>query len=227
MQRKQAWFAAFILILGIATTSAYSQNAYLNPDLLDIEKIQKAEELRKEYKIKRLYLFLAIKKGSEYEAYVTRDGMDPDGDKKTVIEEPNDINEYEMLMTFSKKIEITDEQHISYITALPHFDELFPNVADPFENDDIIEVTTEQVEDNKTRLEGSIIVPLLDPASGENIGIERYSAFYNKAVEKVPVKKEVKEGDKTTQVDTGEFTEKISNIPGSFGFIYILLEEAT
>lgn len=225
MRRKQAWFAVFIFVLGIAATAAYSDEFYLNPDLVNIEKIRKTEELGKEYQIKRLYIFLAIKKGAEYEAYVTRDGMDPDEDKKTVIDEPNDLSEFEMLMTFSRDIKIENEKHISYITALPHFDELFPGVADPFENDDIVEVTTEQMEDNKTCMVGSVVLPFMDPVTGQNTGIERYSAFYNKSVKKVAITKDKKEGDKTVKVKTGKFKETISKVPGSFGFIYMILEE--
>jgi hypothetical protein len=225
MQLKQAWFAVFIFVLGIAATAVYSDEVYLNPDLVNIEKIRESEDLGEKYQIKRLYIFLAIKKGAEYEAYVTRDGMDPDEDKKTVIDEPNDLSEFEMLMTFSRKITIENEKHISYITALPHFDELYPGVVDPFENDDIVEVTTEQMEENKTCMVGSVVLPFLDPATGQNTGIERYLAFYNKSVVKVPVTKDKKEGDKTVKVKTGEFEETISEVPGSFGFIYMILEE--
>jgi len=219
IKMKILWFIVFIIILGIATT--YSDEVYLNPDLIGIEKIREAEGLSDRYQIKRLYIFLAIKQDTNYEAYVARDGMDPDEDKKTVIDEPNDLSEFEALMIFNRDITIEDNKHISYITDLPNFDKFFPDVTNPFEDGGIVEVNTKQVENNKTHMIGSVTIPvIMDSMNRLTTDLERYSAFYNRPIIKVPIANDKK--DKTVEI---KFENVISKVPDSFGFIYMVLEE--
>jgi len=214
------WTAVVIFILGITATNTRSNEVYLNPDLVNIEKIREAEGLSGSYQVKRLYIFLAIKQNTEYEAYVTRDGMDPDKDKKTVIDEPNDLSEFELVMTFSRNITIEDNKHISYITDLPSFDKLFPDVTNPFEDGGIVELNTKQIDGNKTHMIGSVTIPVVDSITKLTTGLERYSAFYNRPMIKVPIVNDKE--DKTVEV---KFEEVISKVPDSFGFIYVVLEE--
>ena len=214
------WITIVIFILGITAINTHPDEVYLNPDLINIGKIRELEGLSENYQIKRLYIFLAIKQDTNYEAYVARDGMDPDEDKKTVIDEPNDLSEFEALMIFNRDITIEDNKHISYITDLPNFDKLFPDVTNPFEDGDIVELNTKQIDGNKTHMIGSVTIPVVDSITKLTTGLERYSAFYNRPMIKVPIVNDKE--DKTVEV---KFEEVISEVPDSFGFIYVVLEE--
>ncbi len=225
MQWKMAWIAGIVL-LGFLIPPVYSQDQYIDPELLDVKKIRAEEQLSDAYKIARLYVFLAVKKNTEYEAYVTKNFQDLDGDKKTVLEEPNDLAEFQMLTKFSNKLEIKENKHICYITALPHFDVMFPDVPNPFQSDGIVEVQTKTKENDVKRLEGSTTLPLLDTMTGDTVGVERYVAFYNKEVTKVELTKEVEENGQKVQVKTGEVQETIGPSVGSYGFIFMQLEES-
>ncbi|MBN2326441.1 MAG: hypothetical protein JXR73_04740 [Candidatus Omnitrophica bacterium] len=227
MHGQRVWIMVLFLISCLAPT-VFSQDQYIESGLLDLKQILEEEHLDNDYLITRVYVFLAIKKGNEeYEAYVAKDGQDLDGDQKTVVDEPNDLEEFELFSSFSNKLEIADNQHICYITALPFFEELFPDVPDPFVNDGIIEIYTDNSdEDDPSRLKGTKTLPLIDAVSGDTIGIERFAAFYNKQVVKVEITKKVKEGDQEKEVGTGEFKETIANTIGSYGFIFMQLEES-
>ncbi|MGC9329949.1 MAG: hypothetical protein ACP5I1_20100, partial [Candidatus Hinthialibacter sp.] len=215
-------------VFSCLTPAAYSQEQFIKPELLDLKQILKEEHLDNDYLITRVYIFLAIKKGNEeYEAYVAKNGQDLDGDHKTAVDEPNDLEEFQLLSSFSNKLEIADDHHICYITALPHFEKLFPHDPDPFVNNGIIEIYTKNTDkDDPTRLKGTKTLPLINAASGETIGIERFSAFYNKQVVKKEIMKKVKEGDEEKEVGTGEFQETIANTIGSYGFIFMQLEQS-
>lgn len=226
MQRQRAWLG-FFLFCFFFIPLVYSQDAYIKPDFLNIQKIREKEKLNDNYRFSRVYVFLAVKKANDqYNAFVTKNTQDLDGDKKTVLDEPNDLAEFELLTSFSNKLEIPGSQHICYITALPHFEILFPNITNPFENNGIIEIQTVLLTDDATCLVGSKTIPLIDSVTGETLGVERYVAFYKKEVVKVEVTKEVEENGQKKQVKTGEVNETIGPGIGSYGFIFMQLEES-
>ncbi len=226
MHCKKKWIAA-VFSLACLIPPAFSQDQYIDPELLDIKKIREEEQLGENYNFTRLYVFLAVRKNQEYEAFVTRNEQDLDNDKKSVLEEPNDLNEYQKLTTFSNELKIEENKHICYITALPHYDTLFPNIADPFGSNGIVEISTRTKSDNIKRLEGTKTLPLIDSLTGDTVGIERYVAFYNKAVNTVEVTKTTKDSEGKEVVEkTGEVKEVIGPNIGSYGFIFMQLEES-
>lgn len=226
MRRQRAWLVVFFLVISFAPM-VFSQDIFIKPDLVNLQKIREAEKLSANYRFVRVYIFLAVKKaGDEYKAYVTKNTQDLDGDKKSVLDEPNDLAEYELLTTFSNKLEIGGNKHICYITALPHFAVLFPNVPDPFKNNQIIKIPTELLADDPVCLVGSKTLPLLDMVTEVTVGVERYVAFYKKEVTKVELTKEVEENGQKKQVKTGEIKETIGPGVGSYGFIFMQLEES-
>lgn len=226
MHCKKTWIAA-VFSLACLIHPAFSQDQYIDPELLDIKKIREQEKLSENYNFTRLYVFLAVKKNQEYEAFVTRNDQDLDNDKKSVLEEPNDLDEYQKLTTFNNELIIEKDKHICYITALPHYDTLFPNTADPFSGNGIVEISTRTKSDNIKCLEGSKTLPLLDSLTGKTIGIERYVAFYNKAVNTVEITKTTKDSEgKDVEEKTGEVKEIIGPQIGSYGFIFMQLEES-
>lgn len=218
MYEKKAWWIVVFMAVLMAVPTFAQESSYVDPELLNVEKIIQDEQLDDNYQLVRLYIFLAIKKGAEFEAYVCRGGEDKDQDSKTVVEEPNDLAEYQKLTTFSKDLKIEKDHHICYITALPHFDELFPDAHNPFANDGIIEVNTSVLAKDTKYLEGSTSLPLVDAVRGETVGIERYIAFYTKAI----VKEAIKDKDGK---DTGQIKESIGPDIGSYGFIFMQLEK--
>lgn len=197
-----------VLIMTIANITGYAQEELIiNPDLLNLESIRQEENLSNDSVFRRVYVFVAKNVGNnQFEGYVANGTLDTDNDGKPVVEEPNDLEEYEKLdFPFIKNIKIEDDSYTCFITALPKFQDLFPNELDPFEDDSIVEVVTELKEGDTNYLEGTTTIPLVD-SQGNSAGVERYSAFYKREVQG--------EGDQQGVVVK------------SFGFIHIQIQDA-
>lgn len=210
MTRRSISSLVFTLIFTFvfASMGLAQDDEPIKKELLDIEKIQEEENLSENSQIKRLYIFLAVRKGNIFEAFATRGDLDNDKDGFKAIEEPNDLDEYIKLdVEFKKEIAINGDEHTCYITVLPHFEKLFKkeNLTDPFEDGDILEVKTSLSEEHENSLIGVKTLPIIKP-DGSSAGIERYVAFYNRG--------KVKKGDKEETAIT------------SYGIIEILVEEA-
>jgi len=209
----------------------YSQEVYIDPELIDFDKIREEEQLNEKSKIERVYIFLAIKDGSEFKAYATRGDSDLDNDGKTALQEPNDLAEYVNLVSFERSIEIKGDTHVCYITDLPHFDKLFPKHDDPFDGNGIIELLAKVKEDDKSRLLGSVTFPLIGE-DGSTSGIERFTVFYNKSITEVKEQPKKEEGKKAAGKEAEEKEKKttvqlkIGDNIVSYGFIEILMTDA-
>jgi hypothetical protein len=157
---------------------AWTQDTFVKPDLLNIEKIQNQEQLSKTSKVKRIYIFLAVHENNGYKFYVGRFELNPE--TKTLNKEPNNLKEYQEIGFIPRKILISENQHMCYISALPKFKELFPNHTYPFKRERLVEVPTKKAPDDQARLTGSKSLPLIN-RDGEKMGLEHFIAFYNLA----------------------------------------------
>lgn len=176
---------------------------FIEPDILDLKKIQEEEQLSDKSKLKRVYIFLAVLNGNNtYDTYVASSSLDKDDDGTRILEEPNDLSEYEALnKQLPRQLEIVSDQHICYIADMPHFKRLFPDEHNPL-SDTMVQVPTEAKPENNNRLVGRKSIPLFNNITG-TVGIERFVAFYNK-----------KEDD-----------EEKKGIITSYGFIAIQIED--
>ncbi len=208
MEIFKKFLIALLFLAIIAPVGAWCDDNYIDPDVFDLEKIREEhQELSENCVFRRVYIFLAVLNGESYDAYATRGSSDPDNDGMKAMEDPNDLKEYESIGEFGSKLTISGDKRICYITGMPNFDQLFPNEKDPFEGDTIIGIPTEAQVDKKHVLSGSKTLPLFS-SNGDNVGIDRFVAFYNKVD---PANK--KEGVEDNQVT-------------SYGFIEIQIHEA-
>jgi len=167
-------------LIVISAPSSFAQD-FITPEMLDIENIKQEESLDENVQVKRLYIFLAILNGNSYDTYVSSGKADTDSDGSNVMEEPNDLDEYEKLpYKYETEISISDSEHISYISSMPNFEELFPNEENPLDTTEIIEVSTETTFMDENRLTGSHTIPLYNQTNS-TVGVERFIAFYNKS----------------------------------------------
>ncbi|NPU96914.1 MAG: hypothetical protein HPY51_06825 [Candidatus Omnitrophica bacterium] len=173
------------LSLGSLSPPAFSQTEFLSKDILNLEAVRQEEHLSENSQLSILYIFLAVRNhpGENFTIYYTRIDQDLDNDGKTVLDEPNDLAEYQKSnVSFQKDIQIPGGERTCYITALPHFSDLYPKERDPFKYNTVVEVLTRAAQDNPNRLVGSTSFPLIN-AYGVTAGIERYTVFYNKSSE--------------------------------------------
>lgn len=175
------WLLCF-LILMFCSTAVRSEELYILPELLDINQIRIEEMLNENVEIARIYIFLAVWNGSEYETYTANGKSDLDSDGVEAATEPNDLSEYHKdtaSIVLSSTFVIEDEGYTCYIADLPNFTEIFPEEEDPFENNALIDVQTSAHPNDENRLAGSKSLPVVKE-NGEQEGVERFIAFYNK-----------------------------------------------
>lgn len=206
---SKVWILLFCFFVSCFSSWAQdSQPKYVNQDLLDIDKIQKEEQLTEGCKVKRTYIFLAIHENNGYKFYAGRFQFDPQ--TTTFDKGLNDLKNYVEIGFTVKDLLITEDQHICYISGLPKFQELFPNEVPPFKPDQLIEVPAEKEPQDQNKLTGSKSLPLIN-LEGDSIGIEHFIAFYNLAPPAVDDKGKPKE---------------VTNNVNSYGFIEIKFENA-
>lgn len=175
------WLRCFLIVM-FSGLYASCEELYILTDLLDMDQIRSEEMLSDDVQIVRIYIFLAVWNGKEYDTYTTNGKSDLDSDGTEAVNEPNDLNEYHndtVPIVLNSTIVIEEEDYICYIANLPNFDEIFPDEEDPLENSSLIDVQTSAHPENGTRLAGSKSVPVVTD-EGEQEGVERFIAFYNK-----------------------------------------------
>ena len=178
-------FGIAVISLGLMSPPVYAQTEYITKEMLNVETIRQEERLPENSQLSLLYIFLAVRAhpGENYTIYYTRCDLDLDNDGKTVLDEPNDLAEYQKSnVNFQKDINIPGVERICYITALPHFSDLYPKERDPFKENNIVEVLARAVNGDANRLVGAATFPMIN-AYGVTSGIERYTVFYNKSSE--------------------------------------------
>lgn len=179
-QMKTIMFGLFMMF-SVSVTS-WSEESYILTDLLDIDQIRDEEQLSDDAQVARIYIFLAVWNGTEYETYTTNGQSDPDSDGEEAAKEPNDLEEYQTDTTpisLSSAINIDEEDYTCYISDLPNFSTLFPEDEDPFATSSMIDVQTSATQDDNKRLTGTKSIPVVSDA-GDQKGVERFIAFYNK-----------------------------------------------
>lgn len=167
----------------------FAEEQFIDPELLDIDKIRQEENIGEESKLERVYMFLAVLNhdGDGYETYAARGDEDRSGDGSTLMEEPNNLEDYEKAGQFNQVLSISRNIHVCYITSLPLFEDLFPGENDPIEREGaIVEITTEETENNGELriLLGSRVLPVLGP-TGNAEGFRLFKAFYNVVDEEI------------------------------------------
>jgi hypothetical protein len=109
--------------------NSWSEETYILSDLLDIEQIRTDEQLSEDAQISRIYIFLAIWNGTEYDTYTANGQSDSDSDGEEVAKEPNDLEEYQtdtVPISLSSALKIDEKDYTCYISDLPNFSTLFP-----------------------------------------------------------------------------------------------------
>lgn len=173
----------FVLLMMFSVSLiSWSDESYILSDLLDIDQIRDEEQLSDDSQVARIYIFLAVWNGSEYDTYTTNGQSDPDSDGEEAAKEPNDLEEYQTdtsPISLSSAINIDEEDYTCYISDLPNFSTLFPEDEDPFATSSMIDVQTSATQDDHLRLTGTKSIPVVSE-TGDQKGVERFIAFYNK-----------------------------------------------
>lgn len=180
--QNRAKLALLPIIFSLCIIAANAQNAFIDKDSIDIDRIREEQQLSDSNKLLRIYFFVAIKKEGEFKAFAASGAVDVDQDGENVLKEPNDIAEYEEVGSFKNDLAIEQSNYTCYISSLPFFDDLFPDEPDPIEQEGAwLEIDTEEKDDiteKQRHLVGAKTLPMID-LMGSQTGIEHFIAFYN------------------------------------------------
>lgn len=180
MKRTVSLVLAAALACAIAPAGRCGET-YIDPDWVDIDQIKREERLEDSARLVRVYMFLAVLNGGGYSMHIADGFGDADRDGKRALDEPNDLSEYEDVNeTIPEPMSIDKSAYICYLSSLPYFEELFPAGADPFRTNSMVGIRTTEDFERPGRLVGSKSVPVMT-ADGENAGVDRFIAFYNRA----------------------------------------------
>jgi hypothetical protein len=204
-------FLYLLFFIGLSTP-VFAQELYIHQEILDFEKIREEEQLLDSSMVARIYIFLAVQEKAGFTFYAARFELEEDGN--TITKDFNNIDFYHEIAYLDKELLIEDDEHICYITAMPKFEELYPESKNPLDESDSIEILAEAHPDIDRCLIGVKSLPIIN-SSNENIGVERFIAFYNL---KPPQKVKKKEGEEAPPKPT-------TNVQ-SFGFVEIKFELA-
>ncbi len=169
-----------LIIAAVGSVPGLAEDTYVKPGLLDLEQIRYEEQLSDNIRVERIYIFLAVWNGNQYDTYTTSGDADIDNDGETAASDINDLDEYHSdTYPIADKMQIEADDHTTYINGLPNFDEIFPDHDDPFADDTLVDVYTSAINEDENRLIGSKSIPVVSDME-EREGIEHFIAFYNK-----------------------------------------------
>lgn len=171
----------FLMLFGWAiAVPAWSEDIYIIPELLDMNKIRAEEQLDQSIQLTRVYIFLAVLDGEEYKTYTADGQKDVNLDGSKTMEKPNNLTDYlNTTPPVENVMKVTSDFSVCYIAGMPNFDVLFPKVKAPIENNTMVAVHTSTTLTDAKRLTGEKTIPILGNNDSSE-GIERFVAFYNK-----------------------------------------------